>query len=118
LPYSFSAEAREAVETAFPSKTADYLAAGKPILVLGPAYSTLVRYASQEGFATIVDEFNEEALARSIQQIVASPAYREQLVTKALSVFSANHDIRQQRSRFYATLDTIARINRSYGPPQ
>src|SRR5262249_1031600 len=45
LPYSFSPIARSAVETAFPSKIADYLASGKPILVFGPGYSSLVRYA-------------------------------------------------------------------------
>jgi hypothetical protein len=36
LPYSFSQIARKAIETAFPSKIADYLAAGRPILVFGP----------------------------------------------------------------------------------
>ena len=46
------------METAFPSKIADYLAAGKPILVFGPRYSSLVRYASEQGFAEIVDEFS------------------------------------------------------------
>jgi glycosyltransferase involved in cell wall biosynthesis len=107
LPYSFLESSRGAVETAFPSKTADYLAAGKPILVFGPKYSTVVRYASEEGFAEIVDEFSPVALASSIQRIAFSRSYRETLATRALEVFSANHDIQCQQREFYLTLGRI-----------
>ena len=107
LPYSFLEGSRGAVETAFPSKTADYLAAGKPILVFGPKYSSLVRYASEQGFAEIVDEFSPDALARGIQRIVFSPSYRETLAARALEVFSANHDIKCQQRKFYTTLVRI-----------
>jgi glycosyltransferase involved in cell wall biosynthesis len=109
LPYSFSENARDAVETAFPSKAADYLAAGKPILVFGPKYSSLVRYASEQGFAEIVDEFSRDALAKSIQRIEFSPLYREHLSARSLEVFSANHDIRYQRQKFYLALERIIR---------
>ena len=107
LPYSFSKISQEAVKTAFPSKAADYLAAGKPIVVFGPKNSSLVRYASEQGFAEIIDEFSEAALACGIQKIALSPSYREKLAARALEVFSANHDIRSQRQKFYLTLDRI-----------
>ena len=113
LPYSFLESSRGAVETAFPSKIADYLAAGKPILVFGPRYSSLVRYASEQGFAEIVDEFSPAALARSIQKIVFSPTYKERLAARALEVFAANHDIRCQRQKFYLTLERVARAQLS-----
>jgi hypothetical protein len=107
LPYSFSTTSREAVKAAFPSKAADYLAAGKPIVVFGPKNSSLVRYASEQGFAEIVDEFSEAALARGIQNIAFSRSYRDKLAARALEVFSVNHDIRCQRNKFYLTLDRI-----------
>ena len=112
LPYSFLESSREAVETAFPSKIADYLAAGKPILVFGPRYSSLVRYASEQGFAEIVDEFSPTALARSVQKIVSSPIYRERLAARALEVFLANHDMRCQQQKFYLTLERVVRASR------
>jgi hypothetical protein len=107
LPYSFSKISQEAVKTAFPSKAADYLAAGKPIVVFGPKNSSLVRYASEQGFAEIVDEFSEAALACGIQKIAFSSSYREKLAARALEVFSVNHDIGCQRQKFYLTLDRI-----------
>jgi glycosyltransferase involved in cell wall biosynthesis len=109
LPYSFSQSSRDAVKTAFPSKTADYLAAGKPILVFGPRDSSLVRYATEQGFAEIVDEFNPAALAQSIQKIAFSPGYRQRLAGRALAVFSANHDIDRQQRSFYLMLNKIIR---------
>jgi glycosyltransferase involved in cell wall biosynthesis len=108
LPYSFSENAKHAVETAFPSKTADYLASRKPILILAPSSSTLVRYAREEGFADIVDEFSTDALARTIHQIVFSPEHRARLVDRAQQLFCRNHDIANQRSKFFATLWQLA----------
>ncbi|MGA8430733.1 MAG: glycosyltransferase [Candidatus Sulfotelmatobacter sp.] len=107
LPYSFSEPARDAVETAFPSKTADYLAAGKPILIFGPEYSSLVRYASEQGFAEIVNQSSPEALAAGIAKIALSPVYQAKLANRALEVFSANHDIERQRRKFYLMLKKI-----------
>jgi glycosyltransferase involved in cell wall biosynthesis len=111
LPYTFVEEFREIVETAFPSKMADYLAAAKPILVFGPPYSTLVRYASQLGFAEIVDEFSEAALARAIKKLVFSPSCRERLAANALEVLAANHDISYQQVKLYTMLERICAIS-------
>jgi hypothetical protein len=95
------------VETAFPSKIADYLAAGKPILVLGPKYSSLVRYAREQGFAEIVEEFSSSTLARTIRKIAVSPVDRETLAAKGAEVLLANHDIGAQRRRFYRVLEQV-----------
>lgn len=112
LPFSFLESSREAVETAFPSKIADYLAAGKPILVFGPRYSSLVRYASEQRFAEVVDEFSAAALASGIQKILFSPLYKEKLSARALEVFSANHDIRCQQQKLQLTLQKITSASR------
>ena len=106
LPYSFRESARDAVESAFPSKTADYLAAGKPLLVFGPAYSTLVRYASEWGFAEVVTECDASSLMAGIVNLASSETYRRQLAARSAVAFQANHDIQQQRARFYEVLET------------
>ena len=113
LPYSFLESSRETVETAFPSKIADYLAAGKPILVFGPRYSSLVRYASKQAFAEIVGEFSSTALVHGIQKIVLSTLYQKKLAARALDVFSANHDINCQQQKFHLTLQRIVRASRT-----
>jgi glycosyltransferase involved in cell wall biosynthesis len=108
LPFSFSRGARHTVETAFPSKTADYLSSGRPILVFGPSYSSLAAYAAREGFAEVVTESSPDALARGIQRVALLVGHAEGLTTRALQVFSQYHDIRQQRSQFNEILKRIA----------
>ena len=49
LPYSFAAGAEVLVRTSFSSKFTDSLAAGRPILVYGPAEASLPRYFRDSG---------------------------------------------------------------------
>ena len=107
LPFSFASAERHTVQTAFPSKTADYLASGTPILVFGPKYSSLVAYAWREGFAEMVTEADPHLLARAIRRIALDSGHREALSSRALEVFSKYHDIGQQRADFLEVLNTI-----------
>jgi glycosyltransferase involved in cell wall biosynthesis len=109
LPFSFRDDERGTTETAFPSKTADYLASGRPILVFGPKYSTLVKYARQEGFAEIVDEFAPAALAKGIQDIALSASRQKALARCSLETFAKNHDIERQRKDFQSALRELSR---------
>jgi glycosyltransferase involved in cell wall biosynthesis len=108
LPFSFREDERFATSQAFPSKAADYLKSGKPILIFAPPYSSLVKYARQFGFAEIVDEPSEEKLAQSIARIWGSAAYREQLGVNSQAALKANHDINKQRAEFKTLLKNLA----------
>ena len=110
LPYSFSEASRFAVESAFPSKIADYLASGRPILVFGPQYSSLVRYAKEQGFAEVVDNYDEDALARGIRRIFSDAAYRSELCERSLAVFEQNHNIVRQRKELRSQLSRITTL--------
>lgn len=111
LPYSFLPRARKDVETAFPSKIADYLASGTPILVFGPKYSSLVRYAREQGFAEVVDEFSQTVLASTIKKMTLSRVDRQRLAARARIVLCTNHDIERQRRQFYLTIEQLHRTN-------
>jgi glycosyltransferase involved in cell wall biosynthesis len=108
LPFSFASSQRHTVETAFPSKTADYLASGTPILVFGPDYSSLVEYARREAFAEIVSDPNPRALAAAIRRIALDPEHRQSLSSRSLQTFSKYHDIRHQRTDFMQKVSRIA----------
>jgi glycosyltransferase involved in cell wall biosynthesis len=118
LPFSFRSDLRHAIEASFPSKTADYVASGRPILVFGPKYSSLVRYATEEGFAEVVDEFNPVVLAHGIHRIASSSVHQKRLATRALEVFSTNHDIERQRSQFQLLVRHIVRNDKKKYAPE
>jgi hypothetical protein len=109
VPLSFAEDHRYFVERSFPSKTADYLASGKPILVLGPPYSGLVKYASQCGFAEVVEEDSKEKLVEKIAYIANSTECRERLLTNSRATLDDNHNIHAQRASFHERLSHLAR---------
>jgi len=107
LPFSFRDDERFATEQAFPSKTADYLKSGRPILILAPPYSSLVRYAREFGFAEIVAQPDADKLAQSIARIWNSDEYRQELTANSRATLNANHDINKQRQEFKALLNEL-----------
>lgn len=82
LPIAF--DAKEHVRrTASPSKMPEYLAAGRPILAHAPPDSYIARYASQFGFAEVVDRPSERELAAAARRLLDDPERRGQLAARA-----------------------------------
>ena len=68
VPIAFGAK-EQVRRTASPSKTPEYLAAGRPILVHAPSESYLARYATMMGFAEVVECPSEYDLARAARNL-------------------------------------------------
>ena len=92
LPLTFNGESMNIINTATPGKLADYLIAGKPMLVHAPPSSYLARYAKKNNFAVVVDEDSIEKLAYGIKQIILNPKFSITLIENARKTFSRNHD--------------------------
>jgi len=61
------------VQTLFPTKTIEYLQAGRPMLVHGPAESSFVKYVKGEKLGVVVDRPEPGLLAAAIIEIMKSP---------------------------------------------
>lgn len=83
VPMSFEAAARTNMETSFPSKLADYTAAGVPLLIYGPDYCSAVRWARDNGgVAEVVASEDDKELVRTVGRLAAD-APRRVLMAKA-----------------------------------
>lgn len=90
VPQSFDAEDRSNTELAFPSKLAEYSAAGLPILIVGPPYASSVRWARlNEGVAVVVDSRDLDSLTAAVAKLGADPAHRARLGCRALKASKA-----------------------------
>jgi glycosyltransferase involved in cell wall biosynthesis len=107
LPYSFDDDQLRIVQTSFPSKLADYLAAGRPVLICAPPESGVVPYAREGGFAELVDLPNKDLLAAALVRLATSPEHRQRLAALGLQVFAENHDIVRQRREFIACITRL-----------
>ena len=111
LPYSFTEEDRPITLTSFPAKSADYFASGKPILVIGPKDSTLVRYACEFQCAEVVTDLDSTALQQAIGRLASDREYRHRLGSNAMKAFRANHDVARQRERLLEVVRSLARTS-------
>ena len=93
LPFSFEPDMRHIVEASIPSKIAEYLASGVPILAHAPSYSTVARYCRKYGCGMVVDEPNEDALRVALLRLSADAALRQELSARALKIARKNHDV-------------------------
>ncbi len=91
LPLSFEADMRHIVETSFPSKIAEYLAGGVPILVHAPSYSTVAKYCREHSCGLVVDEPSESSLREALIRLSTDTALRATLAAKALETARENH---------------------------
>jgi hypothetical protein len=69
-----------------------------------------VRYAKEHGFAEVVDNFDENALAGGIQRILSDSIYTSELCKRSLAVFEQNHNIVRQREELTSLLSRITTL--------
>jgi glycosyltransferase involved in cell wall biosynthesis len=108
LPYPFDQALARFMRTSFPSKLADYLTAGKPLLICAPPDSTVMSYARMGGFAEVVDSLNQDLFAAALLRLATSVEHRQRLGARAVQVFAANHDIESQREDFRRAVAALA----------
>jgi len=102
LPIAF--DANETVRrTASPSKLPEYLAAGRPILVHAPPDAYVTRYAREHGFAEVVDQPDEAALAAAVVRLASDEARRAELVAAARETLR-RHEVPAVAERFREAL--------------
>ena len=85
VPMSFEAEDRRNMEISFPSKLTDSTIPGVPLLIYGPPYSSVVRWARENaGVAEVVDSCEPESLRAALKKILGSVALRQELGQAAM----------------------------------
>jgi len=83
LPLGFATPYPDHIRTAVPSKTGEYLASGRPILVHAPADSFLVWYFRRYECGLIVDEPDPMRLAEAIASLLNDEELCRRLVANA-----------------------------------
>lgn len=104
LPFSFAPDQRHVVETSLPTKLAEYLARGTPILVHAPPNASVTRYCREHRFGLIVDTPDPARLGQAVRQLASDQKLREELSRNSGATFAANHSRESVLPRFLARL--------------
>lgn len=83
LPYSFNSPFPLVIKTASPGKIAEYLAAGKPIIVNAPSDCYISYYARTKGFGIVVDKSDPTELKEAVLRLMNDINLRNQLIYNA-----------------------------------
>lgn len=100
LPLALDSSDPDIVRTAAPGKTAEYLAAGRPILVHAPPDSFLASYFRDHQCGVVVDRGDPAALAAALSSILSDPALRGRLRARAWERAQADFDLQHARRQF------------------
>lgn len=109
LPYTFKAQLEHVARTSFPSKIAEYLSAGTPILVHAPPYATATRFFREHGCGYVVDQPDPQALRQALQALSEDEGLRRKLTTRGLEVAKQIFDHQQIVPAFRQALSGLPR---------
>ncbi len=76
--------------TGCPSRLADYLGSGKPILILAPENSYISNYAKIHGFALVLNELNPIKLKQYIYNLLNDNVLRQKII-KNIEIIKEKH---------------------------
>ena len=103
-PVSFFPKYKYQAETCFPTKTFDYIRAGKPILVHAPAHYHYTRYMGNHNSALIVSGFDPESLRKGITDLLSNVSLQNSLVNNAKRMAENNHGQKKIQRLFFSKM--------------
>jgi glycosyltransferase involved in cell wall biosynthesis len=104
LPLAFDTPYPALIRSSSPAKMAEYLAAGRPILVHAPPDSFVSWYFSNHACGLVVDQLEPEPLAAAVRRLLEDDDLRRRLATAAQSRAVADFDLIAAREAFAETV--------------
>ena len=98
-PYPFAPHMAEVARLSFPSKLVSYLAAGRPVLLHGPATSSPARYLDERQAGLVTLGSGASNLFNALFQLAANPDLYAALATKAQQAFAADFTSESMHAR-------------------
>jgi glycosyltransferase involved in cell wall biosynthesis len=106
--YDFDSESVQHARYSMPSKLADCMASGTPIIVYGPPGLPVVEYARKCGWGMVVDRCDARVLGAAISELMDSATLREDLGRTAMRFAHEQHDAAAVSGRLRTILQNVA----------
>jgi glycosyltransferase involved in cell wall biosynthesis len=90
------------------TKIPEYLAAGRPVLAIGPPEIASMKYLATTGAAVVTPGMDRVSLRGAIERLVHDPGFRARLADRAFAVAQENHDGDRNRHILWDKLRRIA----------
>ncbi|MEM3641870.1 MAG: glycosyltransferase, partial [Candidatus Bathyarchaeia archaeon] len=105
LPLSFKCPYPEEIECAFPTKSLEYLAVGKPILAIVPKGTFIHDFVEKNNVGIVVTELSEQKILDAIKRLM-DPENRKIFSENAAKTILL-YDARRQAKRLYDIIQNV-----------
>jgi hypothetical protein len=92
---------KEQIQTSIYTKTVDYLAASRPVLVVAPPYAAQIDHFG--GVTCVVDRLDQGAVSTALERLLTDVDYADGLRRRGLELVTAQHSWDSVGRRFLAT---------------
>ena len=113
LPLALNSPYPEVIKTSAPGKMAEYLTAGRPILVHAPHDCFISWYFRKYECGVVVDRLDPTLLAETIDRVLIDADLRQRLAARACGRAQTDFDIGVARARF---LNVVGSTGTELGP--
>jgi len=110
IPYGFDKRSIEYFRLSMPTKTAEYMISGTPILVNAPRETAIYQYASDGKWGYLLDTESKTELKKALLEIMQNESLREQIGSQAKKLAIQNHDASVIRNNL--RLEFVKAINK------
>lgn len=107
LPLGFKTPIKEVIRTSAPSKMAEYLTIGRPILIHVPADTYINWYFEKNKCGIVVNQSNPAILAKAIVNLVKNPKLQKLISRQAIIMAEKEYSLKESRKRFFELLQSL-----------
>lgn len=117
-PYPFDQAMKEVSQYSFPSKLVLYLAAGRPIVFHGPAYSSPAHYIESRRCGLIAERLSASAIYNELERLISDPESYRSMALNAQAAFRRDFTLESMERAFDAFIGIPAPDNVQDAQPQ
>jgi len=119
LPLAFDSPYPELIKTSAPGKMAEYLAAGRPVLVHAPQDSYISWYFRTHACGLVVDQNDPAMLTQALASLIADKRMQDDLIAQALACAESDFSVAVAQRDFAELLQVqlianVCNIDREY----
>ena len=107
-PYPFDPAMEQVARLSFPSKLVLYMAAGRPVIFHGPAYSAPAQYIAERGCGILATSLPAEGILREIERLGGNHQLYSEMASKARQAFLEDFTLESMARSFHDFIGAAA----------